>query len=55
MAGTCSTHGTNVVGKPETKRPVGRYRRRREDNIKMIIKEIEWEAVKTSHLAQDVI
>jgi hypothetical protein len=29
-----------VVGKPEGKRPLGRHRRRWEDNIKMDIKEV---------------
>jgi hypothetical protein len=42
-----------VNGKPEGKRPVGRYRRRREDNIKMDSKEIGCEVVDRSHLAQD--
>jgi hypothetical protein len=31
-----------LVGKPEGKRPLGRPRRRWEDNIKMGRKEIEW-------------
>ena len=29
-----------LVGKPEAKRPLGRPRRRREDNIKMDIQEV---------------
>jgi hypothetical protein len=41
MGITCSTHGAKsnayriVVGEPEGKRPLGRPRRRWEDNIKM--------------------
>jgi hypothetical protein len=30
------------VGEPEGKRPLGRPRRRREDNSKMDVEEIEW-------------
>ena len=41
-----------LVGKPEEKRPLGRPRRRREDNIKMDLREVgdggDWMA-----LAQD--
>jgi hypothetical protein len=32
-----------LVGKPEVKRPLGRPRRRCVDNIKMDLREIEWE------------
>jgi hypothetical protein len=32
----------DLVGNPEEKRPLGRPRRRREDNIKMDIREIGW-------------
>jgi hypothetical protein len=42
-----------LVGKPEGKRPVGRRRRRREDNIRMDLKGTEWEFVDWMHLAQD--
>jgi len=41
MGGTCSAYGGEerriqvLVGKPEGKRPLGRPRRRWEDNIKM--------------------
>jgi hypothetical protein len=44
MGGTCSRYGERrgiyrgLVGKPEGKRPLGRLRRRWEDNIKM-----EWD------------
>jgi hypothetical protein len=31
-----------LVGKPEGKRPLGRRRRRFEDNIKMDLREIRW-------------
>jgi hypothetical protein len=34
-----------LVGKPERNRPLGRCRRRWEDNIKIGIKEIGWEGV----------
>jgi hypothetical protein len=33
------------VGKPEGKRPLGRHRRRWEDNIKMDLREIGWGVV----------
>ena len=32
-----------MVGKPEGKRPLGRPRRRWEDNIKMDLQEVGWE------------
>jgi hypothetical protein len=41
VGGTCGTHGKwrvvyrILVGRPERKRPLGRSRRRWEDNIKM--------------------
>jgi hypothetical protein len=41
-----------LVGKPETKRPVGKTMRRWEDNIKMNVCEIGWEVVGWMHLAQ---
>ena len=31
-----------LVGKPEGKRPLGKPRRRREDNIKMDLQELGW-------------
>jgi hypothetical protein len=46
MGGTCSTYGERIgvysvlVGKPEGKRPLGRPRCRREDNIKMDLEEV---------------
>jgi hypothetical protein len=42
-----------VVGKPEGKRPLGRPRHRREDNIRMDLREIGWECVDWIQLAQD--
>jgi hypothetical protein len=42
-----------LVGKPEEKRPLGRPRRRWVDNIKMVLKEIEWDGVDWIELAQD--
>jgi hypothetical protein len=41
------------VGNPERKRPLGRPRRRWEDNVRMTVREIEWEDVDWIHLAQD--
>jgi hypothetical protein len=41
-----------LVGESEGKRPLERRRRGSEDNIKMDLKEIEWEGVKWTHLAQ---
>jgi len=43
-----------LVGKSEQKRPLGRPRRRWEDNIRMHLKEIGWECVEWFHLAQDM-
>jgi len=34
-----------VVGKHEGKRPLGRYKHRWEDNIRMDLREIGWEGV----------
>jgi hypothetical protein len=31
-----------LVGRPEGRRPLGRPRRRWEDNIKMVLEEVEW-------------
>jgi hypothetical protein len=42
-----------LVGKPEGKRPLGRHRRRWEDNIRMDLEEIGWEVVDWVDLAQD--
>jgi hypothetical protein len=46
MGGACSTYGEGrgvyrvLVGNPEGKRPLGRPRRRWEDNIKMYLQEV---------------
>jgi hypothetical protein len=42
-----------LVGKPERKRPFGRYRRRWEDYMRTDIREIGWEDVGWIHGAQD--
>jgi hypothetical protein len=48
MGRACSTNGEKrngyriLVGKPEGKRPLGRPRRRWEDNIKMDLRDIGW-------------
>jgi len=51
MGGACSTYGERrdvyrvLVGKPEVKKPIGRIRRRWEDNIKTYLQELgcgEW-------------
>jgi len=47
-----NTHNI-LVRKPEGKSPLGRPRRRLEDNIGMDLREIGWEIVDQMHLAQD--
>jgi hypothetical protein len=42
-----------LVGKPERKRPLGRPKRRWEDNIKMDLREIGWNSMDWIDLAQD--
>jgi ribosome biogenesis protein Nip4 len=42
-----------LIGKPESKRPLRRPRRRWEDNIRMYLREIGCEVVDWIHLAQD--
>jgi hypothetical protein len=44
---------TVLVGKPERKKPLGRPRRRWEDNIKMDIQEVKWEGMDWIDVAQD--
>jgi len=41
------------VRKPEGKRPLGRPRRRWEDNIKMVLQEVVCEGMEWIELAQD--
>jgi hypothetical protein len=42
-----------LVGKPEGKRPLGRPRRRWEDNIKMDVREIGWGGMDWIELSHD--
>ena len=42
-----------LVGKPEGKRPLGRPRRRWDDNIKMGLQEVECSGMDWIELAQD--
>jgi hypothetical protein len=42
-----------LVGRPEGRRPLGSPRRRWEDNIKMDLRETEFEDVDWIHLARD--
>jgi hypothetical protein len=58
MGKACSTTGEKnayriLVGKPEGNKPLGRLRRRREDSIKMNLREIGWGGMDWIHLAQD--
>jgi hypothetical protein len=59
MGGACSTNGEKsnayriLVGKPEGKRPLGRSRRRWEDNIRMYLRKIGWGGKDWIDLAQD--
>jgi hypothetical protein len=42
-----------LVGKPEGKRPLGRPRRRWVDNIKKDLREISWDGMDRTDLAQN--
>jgi hypothetical protein len=42
-----------LVGKPEGKRSLGRPRRRSVDNVKMDLRETEWDEVDWMDMAQD--
>jgi hypothetical protein len=59
VSGTCGTQGGGegvyriLVGRPEGKRPLGRSRRRWEDNIKLDLREIEIDGANWIRLAQD--
>jgi hypothetical protein len=55
MAGMGERRGAYraLVGKPEGRRPLGRPRRRREDNIKMDLREVGWRGVDWIDLDQD--
>jgi hypothetical protein len=59
MGRECSKHGETkgawrvLVGKPEGKRPLGRPRRKLDDNTKMDYREVGWGDVDWIHMAQD--
>ena len=60
MGGTCSAHGGDrkgvyrvLVRKPEGKRPLGKPRRRWENNIKMDLQEVGYGGMDWIELAQD--
>jgi hypothetical protein len=59
MGKACSTNGGKrnayriLVGNPEGKRPLGRPRRRRPDNIKTDLREIGWYDMDWIDLVQD--
>jgi hypothetical protein len=59
MGGACSTNGEKrnayriLMGTPEGKRPLGRPRRRRVDNIKMDLREIGWDGADWIDMTQD--
>jgi hypothetical protein len=59
MGRACFTHGEKrnicriLVGKPEGKKPLGRYTCRLEDENKMDLREIACSGTDCSHLAQD--
>jgi hypothetical protein len=42
-----------LVGRPEGRRPLGRPRRRWEDNIKMDLQEVGWGGIDGIDMAQD--
>jgi hypothetical protein len=42
-----------LVGKPEGRRPLGRPRRRWEDNIKIYFREVGWGDIDWIYLSQD--
>jgi hypothetical protein len=59
MGGACSAYGERrgiyrvLVEKPEGKRPLGRPRRRWEDNIEMVLQEVGCGDMDGIELAQD--
>jgi hypothetical protein len=59
MGRACSTNREKrtvyriLVGQPEGKRPLGRPRRRWEDNIKLDLRDIGWAGMDWIDLAQD--
>jgi hypothetical protein len=58
MGGACSSYGEGrgvyrvLVGKPEGKRPLGRFRRRCVDTIKIDLQEVECRVMDWIELAQ---
>jgi hypothetical protein len=60
VGGTCGTHGGRgvyrvSVGRPESKRPLGRPRRRWEDNIKLDVRDTGIDGANWIRLAQDKV
>jgi hypothetical protein len=59
MGGACSTYGENIgvyrvlVGKPEGNKPLGRPRRRWEENIKIDLQEVGSSGMERIDVAQD--
>jgi hypothetical protein len=59
MGRACSRHWEKrnayriLVGKPEGKRPLGKPKRRWDDNIKRDLREIGWGSMDWIHLVQD--
>jgi hypothetical protein len=59
VGGTCGTHGEGrgvyrvLVGRSDGKRPLGRPRRRWEDNIKLDLRELGIDGANWIFLAQD--
>ena len=59
MGGACSAYGgeerriQGFVGKPEGKKPLGRSRRRWEDDIKMDLREVGCRGMEWIELVQD--
>jgi hypothetical protein len=59
MCRACSTNRVKrnacrfLVGEPEGKRPLGRSRHRWLDNIKMDLRDIGWDVMEWTDLAQD--
>jgi hypothetical protein len=60
MGRACNIHGWKkrnayvvLTGKPEGNRPPGRHRRRRENNIKTYLREIQWGSMSWIDLAQE--
>jgi len=57
MGGTCSSHGRNayrmLTGKTDGKIPLGRPGHRWEENMRMNLRETEWEDMVWMNLVQD--